>query len=256
MLALFFFNCHDKADEYPDLTLEETRICVPYLQSYSIGIQGGSGEYLPSIDHPEIADVEIEKTYGAGTRLRIQAKKEGEALVTVTDAKSGKTAACALVVINGISLTDIQYGVEADRPEAILADLEKEELYPVGSYFVPHPFSLTAGACGEWTVLGSDAQEIATGLYAITEIKGIIPEAWMRLIPIKEQLITWGTCQVTLKEREHLYYILLSQASGTVGNHAPSYANMYVYEDLTDDYQTKYPDAGIKAVVRAYIHAW
>ncbi|WP_106831659.1 hypothetical protein [Parabacteroides pacaensis] len=257
LLPIIFVNCSDKNDDYTEITLEETSVRVSYLQSYSIRITGGSGEYLSFIDHPEIANIEIEKTYGAGTLLQIQAKKEGKALITVTDVKSGKTANCSLVVnIDGISVIDIRYGVEADRSEIILADLKEQELYPIGSCFVPASFSLTKGASGEWTIFDSDAKEIDKGLYTVTEVRGTIPEAYMRLIPIKEQLITWGTCQVDLGNRKHIYSIILGQVPGTTGNHAPSYANFYLYEDLTDYYKTKYPDAGVKAIVRAYIHNW
>ena len=257
LLPIIFVNCNDNDEDYTDITLAETSVRVSYLQSYSIPIQGGSGEYVSSIDRPEVADVEVEKTYGAGTLLQIQAKKEGKALIIVTDVKSGKTANCSLFVsIDGISVMDNRYGVEPDRPEVILSDLEERELYPIGSHFVPASFSLTKGASGEWIVFDSNAKEIDNGLYTVTEVRGTIPEAYMRLIPIEEQLITWGTCQVDLGDKKHLYYIILSQVPGTTGNNAPLYANFYLYEDLTDPYKTKYPDAGVKAVVRAYIHNW
>ncbi len=252
LLVLSFVGC-DKNDEYTDVTLEETSVRVPYLQAYSIRIEGGSGEYLPSIDRSEIADVEIVQTYGAGTILRIQTKEGGEALITVTDKKSGKTAKCSLFVSkDGIPLTDIRYGVEADQREAILADLTKQEPYPIGSRFVPVPLTLTAGATGEWIVLGVDGKGIDNGRYTVTEVEGTVPVACKRLIPIETQIYTWYTIHVELKDIEHVYYMFLIRSSRGTGN----YADVYFYENLTDHYKVKYPSVGVNAVVRAYIRNW
>ena len=244
-------------DEYGDVTLEETSVRVPYLQEYGIRIENGSGEYTAAIDRPEIADVKIEETYGAGIILQIQTKEGGEALITVTDVKSGKTAECSLFVSkDGISVTDIRYGVEADGPESILADLKELEPYPVGSRFVIAPFSLTAGTTGEWIVLGADGQEIDNGIFTVTEKEGDVPGACMRLIPIEAQILTWSTFQVDFGDRERTYYLVVVQASAASGNSSPSYADAWFYEDLTGECRTKYPDANLNAAVRAYIHEW
>jgi hypothetical protein len=88
----------------------------------------------------------------------------------------------------------------------------------------------------------------------VAEVKGTVPEACMRLIPIETQIYSWAAIHVELKDVEHVYYMFTTRPSSRASS--PSYADVYFYEDLTGHYKTKYPDAGINAVVRAYIHNW
>lgn len=248
-----------KDDEFMDIVLEETSVRVSYLTHRSLRIDGGSGQFEASIDRPEIADVTIDQTYGAGTLLSIQTKQGGEALITVTDTKTRKKAECSLFVSkDGISITDVEYGVDADEDqvEIILADLRDHEVYPVESRFLIAPFSMTVSETGEWTILSADSKEIESGTYVVTEEKGMIPPACLRLIPINEQIITWCTYQVNIAGAERMYYMVVVQAPGQMSIGGKTYGNIYFYEDLTEVYQAKYPDAGVNAVVRAYIRKW
>lgn len=257
-VSLLAWGCSDD-DEYGDVTLEETSVRVPYQEQYTVRIDGGSGEYKAAIDRPEIADVEIELTYGAGVLLKIQAKQGGQALITVTDVKSGKTAECSLLVSkDGISVTDVRYAVEAEQGgETILAGLKAGEPYPTGSHFVITPMTMTAGATGEWTVIGADGAEIDKGAYTVTGQETETVGACLRLIPVDAQIITWGSFRVDLGERERTYHLFVVRASGTSkSSGGASFADLWVYEDLTEECRAEYPDAGVSAAVRAYIHKY
>ena len=247
-LAISFVGCSDNNDNIDDVSLEYTALHASAINAaYEIQILAGSGGYSVIIDDAEIADVKSERKE-SGHVLVIYTKKEGETFLTLTDNKTGKSIICSVFVhINGIEITSIEYGVDADQKETILEELKKDEPFPVGSYFAINPFPLgtvfSPGVTGVWTAYSANGGKIAQSPY-VAEKGENLPSYVFELLPIKEHILE--NCILKVEEKERIYHLFVIRL---VANRA----YIVIYEDLTDQYKAVLPDLGVNAVVREYI---
>ncbi len=258
-LCLAFSGC--KKDDDPvwtqvkleDSELTEWRVS-PSVESTSLHISGGSGEYSAVIDAPEIADVRVEPTYGAGILLIIEPKAEGDAVVTVTDTKSGLFARCQLRVTTMVSfrISHIFTHIDADTPEAIEADLAANTPWVEGGGMVlmsqetPLP---GGGTRSSIRFVDADNKAIADG--TLTMKGNAVWSPAFDFLPINDQIQTskgW-TFECDGETWESNLYVV----SGSFTRAYLFFGHYRLYDDLTEHYRTKYPEAGVRSVVRVLI---
>ncbi len=179
-LASLVLTACDKEEQWTQVVLNDDELTSatisPSGDPKSIRISGGSGDYSVVIDEPSVADVSIEPSYGAGILLVIEPKGEGEAVITVTDTKSGLFARCQLRVAEFTSFFEIdavRVNVDAESPEAkeaIEADLEADKTVPtVGGKILRNYYDRHGG----WAFVDADGEEIARGITVLTEFAGL-----------------------------------------------------------------------------------
>jgi len=237
----------------------------PTVGSYSMQISGGSGHYFltvddpTTLDDPKVAEARVELRHGTEAVLVIVPKNEGKTEIIVYDDLSNTSAKCELTVTlaaRRISyrFSDIATNVDADAPEAIEADLAADTRWTkdggvdfVGSYNDVYP-------PGEYRLdilfVGADNRDVATGTLGLGETGvewnpafDFMPVGGKQMEPAKRFVFTRGTEEWTVD-----YYVVEG-----VHTRMPSPVRAYhrrFYEDLTEYYKAKYPDAGVRSVAR------
>ncbi|MDR2911989.1 MAG: hypothetical protein LBV38_01620 [Alistipes sp.] len=251
-------GCDDGGPDSMDVELEQSVVTVYlYSDSYPVTITAGSGDYAVAIDKPEVADVEVELMYGAMPRIVIDPKAEGEATVTVADVLNGSTASCLVTVtkrIVGLRVTDIVTHVDADSTEAIEADLAADDLWVEGG-----GIDLSGrGPLGDGsqlfdcTFVDADNNDVALGTMSIVEGEAEWKPIYS-ILPINNQIVTSGKWMFTRGDeapREHDMFVV--QDPFTRMSPVRTW-HIRLYEDLSEHYRAKYPEAGVRSVIRVVV---
>lgn len=254
-------GCDKEADP---LRLDRTHVDATLLNAtYTVPVKGGSGRYAASTNTPQIADVRIETMQGEKV-LIIGTKQEGTASILVTDTDGG-VEICSLIVKadanSGYGIVEARYAadaVDANVKRAIEAELRDNPPFPIGSVFeiISPSNDPSNSSIGEWIVRGADGMEITRGVFT-AEKHGNFPSiyypSFYSMLPIEYQIYTYIRFTVDLDGKKSVYDMYRIRGSATKASPPPTPRDFLFYEDLTDYYQTKYPDAGVKGVVRALI---
>lgn len=136
----------------------------------------------------------------------------------------------------------LTYAVDADLKSIIEDDLRKTSSYLVGSGYVFNEENST------WTLVDADYTPLLNGIFH--RENGVHTElpASYKLLPPNEQIVTYVKWTLIFQSGSEKiicpYDAIITQIAGSYFN------RLWFYEDLTEYYQTKYPDAGVKGVVR------
>ena len=254
IIILVLTGCNEKENEERDFILAQIVVELSRGGVNSIQVSGGSGKYSATINDSEIAEVWINSENKLFIDTR-DTKKSGEAVITVIDDNSGKSIDCILTVIENreqFKIIETQFAVDAGVKEAVEADL-RENSFPIGSSFV---FTLH----GENTVVinNPDNNEILRGTYTTvyinneSTIQTVFPESY-KLLPPYGQVVGALRYNIVFGEDNNLVYDMILSTKRIVSTYtSPPEQPNFFYEDLTDYYKTKYPDAGVKGVVRSH----
>ncbi len=245
-------GCSGDDQSENDIILTQTRVTVAPNEIYPVSFNGGSGIYSTTVSDPDIAKVEI-SSQDLGYVLLIEAKKEGTAVIIITDEKSGKSVNCSLYVIksgNKFTIKEVRYAVDADVKGAIEEDLRDNPPFPVGSCFV---VSFNSGDEGRRIAIENpDGTEIMNGVLSIEELTEI-PEVY-KLLSIEEQVYTSQKWTMDFDSHQYVYDMFLVRGELSTYSSVPiSSRHIRFYEDLTVYYKTRYPNAGVKGVVRVQL---
>lgn len=269
-LALCLTLAACQKDEWTQVLLNDTELFEATASpqtDLSLAIGGGSGDYSAVIDAPEIADVRVIVPDAGFPILRIETKREGDAVITVTDTKSGLFARCALTVAKSrrsFAITSIEYGVDAAEKEAVLAGLEAGEPFPAGSRLLIDPFltedsmlEFEVGATGKWIVPDADGAKLSEETYTIEadeaeiEIPLTFPAHFFSLLPIDKPVIHHTAYRIGSGGTVYHMFVILK--GGETGNSSKTHGYLAFYEELTEACKAEFPDAGVNAAVRAYV---
>jgi hypothetical protein len=243
-LCLTLAGCKKDA-EWAPVKLKITETTTAPQRDLAIEIEGGSGDYSVKISDPAVADVRVVVPDVGFPILRIETRQEGDAVITVTDKKSGRFDRCSLKVKN-ISTYRIDYirtHIDADRKEAIEDDLNKNALLAVGDRIIAND--------GTWTFLDANKAEIARGTFSDEgEITRWNPA--FNFLPIDDQIYTMRKFVFERDNGDRWEYdAYVVRDSFTRLN--LRFDHTRFYEDLTEYYQTQYPEAGVRSVARVLI---
>jgi hypothetical protein len=160
--------------------------------------------------------------------------------------------------VDGIEVTSIEYGVDAATKDVVLDDLDKHEPFTVGSYLLLEPFnpSQEPGTKGLWSVFDAKGAKLSEEGYIIESYEhefpdDSIPGHFFELLPINKPLVSHTIYK--LGDSGIVYHMFIVLNGGETGNSSITHAYIAVYEDMTEYYRTKYPTAGVNAVVRTYV---
>lgn len=163
------------------------------------------------------------------------------------------------IISSKFIITDTHYGIDADNKEKISDDLSNNPLYPIGSAFTIEFVDkiLSIGSTGKYTLLATDNTSLINGTIEITNTAGFSNftdemTAHYKLIPPDNQIYGYIQWKVDSGSNKRTYNIFIVRSSYSKSNIA-SPQNLWIYEDLTDYYQAKFPDNEIKEVVRLQI---
>ena len=99
-----------------------------------------------------------------------------------------------------------------------------------------------------WTLVDADYTPLLSGMYQRENGPQAELPASYKLLPPNEQIVThvkWTFIFLSGSEQMiRQYDAIITQIAGS------SFSRLWFYEDLTEYYKTKYPDAGVKGVVR------
>lgn len=146
---------------------------------------------------------------------------------------------------------EFAYAIEAGQKEVIENDLKTDDRYKFGGLRYYIPFTET----GKWFLLDAEMHTIEEG-FLITRHKDIVefPEAY-KLLPPEGRVSMHGEfIFVTGDDTEDSvmqYDAFISTQNRSI-DFAPQPTDIWLYKDLTTYYQSKYPDANVKAVVIRY----
>ncbi|MDR2916145.1 MAG: hypothetical protein LBV74_15190 [Tannerella sp.] len=247
-------GCSDDDKSKDDIILTQTSVIVAPNEIYPIAFNGGSGIYTTTVSDPEIAKAEISSLDpDPGYVLLIEAKKEGAAVIIVTDEKSGKSVNCSLYVKkNGSRFTikEVRNAVDADVKDAIESDLRDNPPFPVGSCFVVTFDSENSER--RIAIENPDGTEIMSGVLFFEELNGI-PEIY-KLLPPENQVYAGQKWNMDFGGHKYVYDMFLIRGELSTYSSVPvSPRHVHFYEDLTEYYKTEYPGAGVKGVVRVQL---
>jgi hypothetical protein len=249
----------DGNPEWPPLRLEQSQ-ATAYLNvgKTQVRITGGSGNYQAVINDHGVADVSFE--YGSDVELgrvvylTVAPKAVGSAIVVVTDKRSGGTALLGLKVENrhrSFRVAGFVTNVVADNPDLVEA-------------YMLTTARLSKGDGVEFSVTGTDGRFIFSNAEGYITMQGTvkvedfteIPPLFTILDPSARPIYfkkwtlsangeTWW-CGAMAVEDETVYTRL------SVPRPPVSFR---FYEDLTEQYKAKFPDAGIERAGRMVIVA-
>jgi hypothetical protein len=255
----------DNDDKWSPVELEYTALNIhPDADYATVGVKGGSGDFTIYVT-PRIDDVTpafelgfLSAVYNADSQtLKISPSgREGTAMVTVVDNKSGRSAQCMVNVARyeGTPLTidAIRTSVDAESPEAIEADLAADTSVPPVGGAIRYCFYDMAvyPPVAEWMFADANGNEIASG-NTITKATAMWSTAY-DFLPINQQILfkerwTLGTHSFDIYTASDLF------PTSRMTMPIRIRAHMRFYEDLTEYYKNKYPDAGVHSVARVLI---
>lgn len=168
-------------------------------------------------------------------------------------------APAALPTTNGqYTVTDVRYGIDADNATEIEADLQQHLLYPAGSSFVLQMDNKISfeGDKGKFTWKNADSSIQKSG--ELTYVRGTglgIPEDTKSFIKLQmpgSQIYSYLLWKVNFGNETSDYHILVVSKPSTKSSFAPS-IDLWMYEDLTAYYQTKFPESNVKGVTRVFV---
>lgn len=143
----------------------------------------------------------------------------------------------------GHSEIQLKYAIDADQKSAIEDDLLKISSEFVGSYYVIDGST--------WSLIDeNDVPIIKGGQLQNLPFETELPESY-KLLPPDEQIATYRkmifTYMIGSEQMIRPYDAIITLMPGG----RDSYYRLWLYEDLTDNYKRKFPDAGVRGVVRA-----
>lgn len=141
----------------------------------------------------------------------------------------------------------LMYAVDAEQKDIIENDLKNNSSFFVGGSYLFN-YELTA-----WTLLDANNVPIESGTLQRKSnfpLETPLPASYQLLQP-DEQIATyaiWFFSSISRSEQiVHPYDVIITLMPG--GGRDPYY-RLWFYEDLTNYYKTKFPNAGVKGVVR------
>lgn len=143
----------------------------------------------------------------------------------------------------GHSEIQLKYAIDADQKSVIEDDLLKISSEFVGSYYI---FDGST-----WSLFNAnDETIIKDGQLQNLPLETELPESY-KLLPVDEQIATYRkmifTYTIGSEQMIRPYDAIITLMPGG----RDSYYRLWLYEDLTDFYKRKFPDAGVRGVVRA-----
>jgi len=154
----------------------------------------------------------------------------------------------------GVSLyaVEIKYEVDADQKELIEADLQANLPVPAGGGYI-----ITASESGNSEIMGitlvdSNKKPLMKGtLFMPDNNYTDIPKmpASYKLLLTDNQVVSYRKWKISFNDVENSYDVFFVKW----GIQIQLTTRAWLYEDLTEYYQSKYPDAGVRGVVRAQI---
>lgn len=250
IMSAFVVSCSDDDKEWvQELVLGETRVTTTPNTTSTVLIEEGSGDYSVTISDPEIADVHVELE-NSESHLVIKTKKTGFSVITVSDRKSGKSADCSLTVktyTHAFAIRSVLYAVDAEKKDAIEAELRDNPPFPVGSSFE------IIGTSEEHALVirHPDQEVIASGVLTYDKVDEF-SDVYKLLTP-ENHVLSAQKWNMHLGENLLVYDMFLIK--GEISTYSDMVGSLHIrlYEDLTAQYKAKYPDAGVKGVVRALV---
>jgi len=250
---------------WPRLALETRSVTIsPTVDSYTMSVRGGSGDFLAEISNADVADVHVEATYGGpGHVLVIEPKKEGVAIITVIDRKTAAFELCSLTVTMDartidFRIVDVVTNVDADNPEVIEANLNDplimgNELVKGGGIDVTGDRGVNPDGAFFRTmdVVGADNRTITMGAIIEKDAAAEWSTAY-DFLPIKSQIRSSQKWQLSYFRNGWDYDVFFVDDHYTRMSVERPY-HVRLYQDLTEYYKAKYPDAGVRSVARVLI---
>ena len=253
IISMVVTGCNDNDNEESDLTLSTTSVEIfksyGYGYGHSIQVSGGSGKYSATIN-PNIAEIDIDSE----NSLFIYPMKNGEAVITVIDDNSGKSIDCSLTILDykqQFKIVEILYLVDAGVKDVIEADLLENTPFTIGSSFI---FSTNSDAAV--VINDPDDKQILSGTHTSQIINNIddIPEVYKTFPPDNQILGGMQRIYMVFGENSIVFdKFTVKGLYSTYSSVIVSPHHFFFYEDLTDYYKDKYPEAEVKGVARAYI---
>ena len=152
-----------------------------------------------------------------------------------------------------IPFTQYRYVIEADNKSLIEDDLKMNTLLPLDYHFL---YYNSTGGLLKW--IGIHDKSRVFGPYTVKNVHKKpeeMPESY-KLLPPEGRIVAGDNEWTFLDESEHpvnpltfdvfIGYTALTKSAGPTPN------TFFLYKDLSQFYQSKYPDAGVKTVVISY----
>jgi hypothetical protein len=256
-LSLTLAGCKKDAEWTPvRLTITETTTAPQ--RDLAIEIEGGSGDYSVGISDPAVADVRVVVPDVGFPILRIETRQEGDAVITVTDTKSGLLARCSLKVQKArwpLFIADVQVDIDTELTvtyKAIEADLAKNAWFPVGSHLTVVR-EWDASSSGAWSLTDQTDAPLAGGTYTESALDAY-NDAFDFYPMNSQKIISSYRWQFEQGTETTVYDVYMHEGGATRMHMVPvSPVHLRLYEDLTEYYQAKYPEAEIRTVARVYV---
>lgn len=147
------------------------------------------------------------------------------------------------------------FAVDAEQKDLIETDLKNNLPIPDGCSYVMNFGSpiIVVPAQGTCAVVDADNTLLASGTISWVS-NGIYPDipelpASYKLLPVDAQIISCMKWTFDISGTKQVYDMFLVEK---LQDHLCVY-HFWLYEDLTEYYKMKYPDAGVKGVVRVQI---
>lgn len=142
---------------------------------------------------------------------------------------------------------EFEYAVDADKKEEIENDLKSDAVYKFNGnrYYMTDTYSN-----GDWFLLDQNMKTLEQGI-VISRSVNDWPQAYKRLMP--DDKYSSGLLR-------HYDFVKGSKPNDIVMEYdvlilksdAQRIIDMWLFKDLTESYQTKFPDAGVRAVAIRY----
>ena len=147
---------------------------------------------------------------------------------------------------------EFAYAIEADKKEDIENDLKTDDTYKFGGlrYYIAFPI------VDNWFLLDDDMHTVCHGVL-IRRSKELteFPETY-KLLPPESQVAGYGEFNFVSgddAEDSVMQYDVFISAQNRSRDIAPQSVDIWLYKDLTAYFQSKYPEANVKAVVIRYM---
>ncbi len=146
-------------------------------------------------------------------------------------------------------LPKYRYAVEADNKEVIEEDLKNNSILPLDYHYFYYAHSEGA----KWMAVKDDTNVLGPGLIKRTnKTQEEFPEVY-NILPPEGQVngfMEWSFLDEDGNETSYPSFDVFYGDFEFNGDMMPT--TFYLYKDLTAHYKSKYPDAGVKAVVVSY----
>ncbi|NDV82522.1 hypothetical protein [Bacteroides sp. 51] len=150
---------------------------------------------------------------------------------------------------------EVIHGIDAEQKELITTDLQNNLPVPTGGgYFIDFKSEMIAkSSSGVCTIVDSNSNPITTGSIFVEEdassqLPSKLPDSYKLALP-KNQITSFTKWSFEFKGIKHTYDIILEK----YGMQRYSDVRPWLYEDLTEHYKKKFPNAGVKGVVRVQV---